>query len=328
METIKHKVAVLGSGPAGYSAAIYLSRGDIETDLYQGPEPGGQLATTTLVENYAGFADGIQGPDLMEAMQKQAAKFGAIIILNAVESIKQLANKKWELTLLTGEQKEYDAVIAATGASYRWLGLEDEDKFKGKGLSACATCDAFFYKGKNVFVVGGGDSAMEEALFISKFAASVTIINRTESYKASKIMYDRAKSNPKISFINNSSIIKYNGGKELESVTLIDTLTKVETTHSIDGVFLAIGHVPNTGYGKDYFTVDALGYIMPLSKQFEVNDLSEVQIKIALRYRTATALDGLFVAGDVQDPLYRQAISAAGSGCEASLDAMRYLESL
>jgi len=299
-----YSVAVIGSGPAGLTAALYTARADLKTLVFTGIQPGGQLTTTTEIENFPGVADGTTGPDLMVTMRKQAEKFGAVMVDEEVSSVDF---KSSPLKLSVGEKKyTADVVVIATGASARWLGVPGEKELIGRGVSACATCDAFFYKGKDVAVVGGGDAAMEEALFLTKFANSVTVIHRREELRASKIMIDRAKSNPKIKFIWNTEVRNVNGALKLESITIENIKENKVTELPLDGVFVAIGHVPNTTIFKDQIEIDEKGYIV-------------------LHGESKTDVDGVFVAGDVYDHRYKQAITAAGSGCKAAIDAEKYL---
>lgn len=294
---------IIGSGPAGYTAAIYAARSGHGPLMFAGDQVGGQLVTTTEVDNFPGFPDGILGPDLMAAMRKQAEKFGTKVVEKNVTSVDLKADTK---KVIVGEEVyEAKAVIIATGASARRLGIENEKKFYGKGVSACATCDGFFYKGKKVFVVGGGDAAMEEAVFLTKYAESVTIVNRSEVLRASEIMQAKAKANPKISFIMNATVEDILGDAKVASVKLKDAKTGEVKEMLIDGIFTAIGHVPNTKMFEGQLRLDKVGYIIP-------------------KNIVATDLPGVFVAGDVADPRYRQAASAAGTGCMAALEVERY----
>ena len=308
---MKRKVIIIGTGPAGFTAALYAGRANMEPLIFEGPQPGGQLTITTDVENYPGFPDGVMGPELMELFRKQAKRFGT-------ETLTQMVDKvdfsKRPFKVYSGD-KEYigDSIIISTGASAKLLGLESEKRLMGYGVSACATCDAFFFKDKKVFVIGGGDSAMEEATFLTKFASSVTIVHRRDSFRASKIMQDRALSNDKIDVIWNSEVVDLIGDekdKGLEKVILNNVTTNEKTEHLVDGLFLGIGHSPNSVLFKDYLALDEKGYIITKP------DSSE------------TSLEGVFAAGDIQDTKYMQAITAAGSGCMAAMDAERYLEEL
>jgi thioredoxin reductase (NADPH) len=297
------KVIIIGSGPAGYTAAIYAARAELAPVMFSGEAIGGQLMTTTEVENFPGFPDGILGPDLMAAMRRQAEKFGAKIIEKSVTAVDLRSDPK-KITV-GGEVFEAKAVIIATGASARRLNLPGENKFYGKGLSACATCDGFFYKGKKAIVVGGGDAAMEEANFLTKFAAEVTILVRTEKIRASRIMQERAEANPKIKFVFNASIVSYLGEGKITGARVKDSITGKETDMPIDGIFTAIGHDPNTKIFEGQLPMEK-GYIVP-----------EGSVR--------TPIPGVFAAGDVADWRYRQAVSAAGTGCMAALEAEKYL---
>ena len=308
---MKRKVIIIGTGPAGLTAALYAGRANMEPLIFEGPQPGGQLTITTDVENYPGFPNGVMGPELMDLFRKQAQRFGAETLSLMVDKV-DLSSKPFKVWAGDNEYLS-DSIIISTGASAKLLGLESEKRLMGYGVSACATCDAFFFKDKKVFVVGGGDSAMEEAIFLTKFASSVTIIHRRDAFRASKIMQDRALSNDKINVIWNSEVVDMIGDekdKGLESVILKNLLTNEETNHLVDGLFLGIGHSPNSDLFKDYLDLNEKGYI--LTKP----DTSE------------TSLGGVFAAGDIQDTKYMQAITAAGSGCMAAIDAERYLETL
>jgi len=306
-----YEIVIIGTGPAGLTAAIYAARANRSTLILEGPEPGGQLTTTTEVETYPGFENGIQGPELMEIFRKQAQRFKAVTVYETANKV-DFSQRPYKV--YTDGPNEYtaDAVIIATGARAKRLNIPSEDKFYGFGISGCATCDGFFYRGKKVFVVGGGDTAMEDALYLTHFAESVTIVHRREEFRASKIMVERAKSNPKISFLLNSVIDEYLGTekmgmKSLTGVKIKNTQTGEITEHSVDGVFLAIGHTPNTDIFKGIIETDPVGYIITKGKS------------------TYTNVEGVFACGDVQDPTYRQAVSAAGSGCSAAIDADRWL---
>ena len=308
---MKRKVIIIGTGPAGFTAALYAGRANMEPLIFEGPQPGGQLTITTDVENYPGFPDGVMGPELMELFRKQAKRFGTETLTQMVDKV-DFSQRPFKV--YSGD-KEYigDSIIISTGASAKLLGLESEKRLMGYGVSACATCDAFFFKDKKVFVIGGGDSAMEEATFLTKFASSVTIVHRRDSFRASKIMQDRALSNDKIDVIWNSEVVDLIGDekdKGLEKVILNNVLTNEKTEHAVDGLFLGIGHSPNSVLFKDYLDLDEKGYIVTKP------DSSE------------TSLEGVFAAGDIQDTKYMQAITAAGSGCMAAMDAERYLEEL
>ena len=304
------KVIIIGSGPAGLTAAIYAGRANLKPLVFEGIQPGGQLTITTDVENYPGFPDGVMGPDLMDSFRKQAQRFGAD---TRFENVDKVDFSEVPFKVYVGE-KEYKSmsIIISTGASAKLLGLDSEARLMGHGVSACATCDAFFYKNKEVLVVGGGDSAMEEASYLTKFASKVTIVHRRDSFRASKIMQDRALSNEKIDVMWNSSIIEMNGDPAkngLESVTIKDTLTGDIRNHKCDGVFLGIGHEPNSQLFSEILKLDSSGYII-------TNPDS-----------TQTSIEGVFAAGDIQDHVYRQAVTAAGSGCMAAIEVERFLES-
>ena len=302
-----NNVIIIGSGPAGYTAAIYAARANLKPILVSGFQPGGQLTITTDVENYPGYEDPIQGPWLMDQMQKQAAHVGTEIINSQV--IEFFINEDVKkLNLDNGTTLNAKTVIISTGAQARWLGLENESKFQGHGLSACATCDGFFFKDKEVAVIGGGNSAAEEALFLTKFATKVYLIHRRDKLRAEKILQDRLKENSKIEFIWNSEVTKFNGNDDLESVDLLNKKDNQTSTLKIDGVFIAIGHDPATQLFKGQLKMDDGGYI--------ITDPDS----------TKTSIDGVFAAGDVKDKIYRQAVTAAGMGCMAALEVEKYLD--
>jgi thioredoxin reductase (NADPH) len=303
------KVVIIGSGPAGYTAAIYAARAMLEPILIQGIQPGGQLTITTDVENYPGFADVIQGPWLMEQMEKQAAHVGTKIVTDHVTRL-ELSQRPFRLTCDSGDVYFAETVVLATGAQARWLGLPSEEKFKGFGVSACATCDGFFYRGKEVVVVGGGNTAVEEALFLTNFASRVTIVHRRDHFRAERILQDRLFKNPKIKVIWDSVIDQIDGAETPAKVThvrLKNVKTGALTELPADGVFVAIGHAPATDLVKGQVKLKSSGYV-------EVAPNS-----------TATSVPGLFAAGDVADEVYRQAVTAAGLGCMAALEAERFL---
>ena len=303
------KVVIIGSGPAGYTAAIYAARAMLEPILIQGIQPGGQLTITTDVENYPGFADVIQGPWLMEQMEKQAAHVGTKIVTDFVTKL-ELSQRPFRLTCDSGDVYFAETVVLATGAQARWLGLPSEEKFKGFGVSACATCDGFFYRGKEVVVVGGGNTAVEEALFLTNFASKVTIVHRRDHFRAERILQDRLFKNPKIKVIWDSVIDQIDGAETPAKVThvrLKNVKTGALTKLPADGVFVAIGHAPATDLVKGQVKLKSSGYV-------EVAPNSP-----------ATSVPGLFAAGDVADEVYRQAVTAAGLGCMAALEAERFL---
>ena len=302
-----NNVIIIGSGPAGYTAAIYAARANLKPILVSGFQPGGQLTITTDVENYPGYEDPIQGPWLMDQMQKQAAHVGTEIINSQVTEVFLNEDIK-KLNLDNGTTLNAKTVIISTGAQARWLGLENESKFQGHGLSACATCDGFFFKDKEVAVIGGGNSAAEEALFLTKFATKVYLIHRRDKLRAEKILQDRLKENSKIEFIWNSEVTKFNGNDDLESIDLLNKKDNQTSTLKIDGVFIAIGNDPATQLFKGQLKMDDGGYI--------ITDPDS----------TKTSIDGVFAAGDVKDKIYRQAVTAAGMGCMAALEVEKYLD--
>src|SRR5258707_553417 len=306
---IHAKVVIIGSGPAGYSAAIYAARAMLEPVLIQGIQPGGQLTITTDVENYPGFADVIQGPWLMEQMEKQAAHVGTKIVTDLVTDL-DLSQRPFRLKCDSGSVYLAETVILATGAQARWLGMPSEEKFKGFGVSACATCDGFFYRGKEVVVVGGGNTAVEEALFLTNFASQVTIVHRRDHFRAERILQDRLFKHPRIKVVWDSAINEICGSANPDKVThvrLKDVKTGTLTEVPADRVFIAIGHAPATDLVAGHIKLKHSGYI-------EVAPNS-----------TATSVPGLFAAGDVADEVYRQAVTAAGLGCMAALEAERFL---
>jgi thioredoxin reductase (NADPH) len=304
-----HDVIIIGSGPAGFTAALYAARGNLQPVVFEGAQPGGQLTITTDVENYPGFPEGIMGPELMQRFKEQAARFGAEIFAETVTEVG--LDRGSPFTVRSSERElKSRTVIISTGASARLLGLPDEDRFMGHGLSACATCDGFFFRDREVLVVGGGDSAIEEATFLTRFASRVTIVHRRDELRASKIMQDRARKNEKIDFMWNTVIDAYLGepGEKLTGVRLRDTQTDETREVETGGVFLGIGHVPNTGLFEGLLDMDDNGYL------------------ITVPGRTRSSIEGVFACGDVQDSYYRQAVTAAGSGCMAAIEAERWIE--
>ena len=311
MKTVQKNVIIIGSGPAGYTSALYLARAGYSPLVIAGAlTPGGQLMNTTEVENYPGFADGILGPDLMEAMQKQAEKFGAQILLNDVISVDFNGDLK-AVTTDDGVTYTSKAVIVSTGSQVRKLGVPGEQEYSGRGVSYCATCDGFFFREKPIVVVGGGDSAFEEALFLTRFGSCVTLIHRRDSFRASKIMVDRARKNSKINFVLDSVVCSVNGvDGDAQSVTVKNVKTGETQNIEASGIFVAIGHSPSTSF---------------LNGALDLNEDGTIAVQGA---STRTSIPGVFAAGDVVDSVYRQAISAAGMGCRAALDAQAYLNDL
>jgi len=302
-------VVIVGSGPAGWTAAIYVARANLSPVVFEGMEPGGQLMTTTEVENFPGFEHGIQGPELMRIMREQAKRVGTEVRSEFITKLEPQQDGTFVLTREKGEQIQAKAVILATGATARRLGLESEKALYGKGVSACATCDGFFFRNKRVMVVGGGDSAMEEASFLTRFASEVIIAHRRDAFRASKAMQDRVFANPKIRVLWNKEVTEILGQEQgfVTGVRLRDTQTQQEEEMAIDGVFAAIGHVPNVSLVEHLLELDEHRYIKTVPGT------------------ARTSIPGLFACGDVQDRIYRQAITAAGSGCMAALEAERYL---
>ena len=300
-------LAIIGSGPAGYTAGIYASRASLKPVLFEGLESGGQLMLTTDVENYPGFDSGIMGPDLMQIFKKQAERFGTEIKTETINSIKKIDGG---FSLESAKDSyEFKSVIISSGASAKWLDIKGEKELQGHGVSACATCDGFFFKEKEVIVVGGGDSAMEEALFLTKFAKKVYIVHRRDSFRASKIMQDRALGNDKIEVLWNKEVTEIHGSESVESVSLADTKDGSSSEVNIDGVFTAIGHTPNVDFLDGLVELDEKGYV-----------------KTGFTTETSTSVPGVFAAGDVADSIYRQAVTAAGTGCQAAIDAERWLD--
>lgn len=307
----KRDVIIIGSGPAGLTAAIYTARANLKPLLFEGSQPGGQLMITTEVENFPGFKDGIMGPDLMEELRAQAERFGTEIETEDVEKVELKGDKKIVYT----EDETYEAktVIIATGATANLLGLENEGRLMGRGVSACATCDGFFFADKEICVIGGGDSAMEEATFLTKFASKVYLIHRRDQFRASKIMVKKAEENPKIEFVLDTIPVDVLGDEKVSGVRLKNVKTGETSDLEVEGMFVAIGHTPSTKLFEGQLEMDEKGYIVTGSNKAKI---------------TATNVPGVFACGDVQDSIYRQAITAAGSGCAAALDAERYLEAM
>jgi thioredoxin reductase (NADPH) len=302
-----YEVVIVGSGPAGYTAALYAARANLDVLLFQGFEVGGQLMLTSDVENYPGYRDGVMGPDMMDDFEAQAARFGAKMRPENVERV-DFSERPFRLWAEgEGEPVLARSVVIATGAKAKWLGLPGEERLMGRGVSGCATCDGFFFKDKKVAVVGGGDTAMEEALFLTKFAAEVLLIHRREGFRASKIMLDRARKNPKITFITDTVIQDVLGGESVEGIRIKNLKTGEEREVEVDGFFAAIGHAPATGIFEGQVEMDEGGYILQ-------------------KENTMTSVPGVFAAGDVSDKRYRQAVTAAGDGCRAAIDAERWLE--
>ncbi|KIC90029.1 MULTISPECIES: thioredoxin-disulfide reductase [unclassified Flavihumibacter] len=299
---------IIGSGPAGYTAAIYAARAALKPVLYQGIQPGGQLTITTEVENYPGYADGVQGPEMMVHFEKQAVRMGADIRFGLATKV-DFSNRPFKVTIDEEKEITADAVIIATGASAKWLGLESEQRLNGFGVSACAVCDGFFFRGKEVAIVGAGDTAAEEALYLSKLTSTVHMIVRKgeDGMKASKVMQDRVKATPNIKVYWNSETDEILGDNKVQAVRIHNNLTGEKTEVPVSGFFVAIGHQPNSDIFKGWLTMDEAGYIQTVPGTSKTN------------------IEGVFAAGDVQDKIYRQAVTAAGSGCMAALDAERFL---
>ena len=308
METEKVSILIIGSGPAGYTAAIYAARANMKPLLYQGIQPGGQLTITTEVENYPGYPDGIQGPEMMVHFEKQAARMGADIRYGLATKVDFSGDVK-KVWIDDDKLIEADAVIISTGASAKWLGIPSEERLNGFGVSACAVCDGFFFKGKEVAIVGAGDTAAEEAHYLSKMCTTVHMFVRKEAMRASKVMQDRVMNTPNIKIYFNTETDEILGEKKVEGVRILNTKTNTKQEIPVSAFFVAIGHSPNSGIFKDYVTMDETGYILTVPGT------------------TKTNVEGVFASGDVQDKNYRQAVTAAGSGCMAALDAERYLTS-
>jgi len=306
MSNAVENVIIIGSGPAGLTAAIYAARANLNPLMIEGEEVGGQLMTTTDVENFPGFPEGVMGPELMEFTKKQAARFGTRFISKNVSKV-DLAKPPFKVWV--GEQLyQAKTLIISTGASAKYLGLPSEKKFLGRGVSACATCDGAFFKNLNVSVIGGGDTAMEEANFLTRFAKKVWVIHRRDSFRASKIMSDRVLNNPKIEVIWDTALDEVLGEKQVQAIRIHNLKTNAKTEMPMDGVFIAIGHKPNTDIFKGQLAMNDVGYLITEGKS------------------TYTSVPGVFACGDVQDPIYRQAVTAAGTGCMAAMDAERWLE--
>lgn len=302
----RHAVVIIGTGPAGFTAAVYAARANLKPVVFRGPEPGGQLVTTTDVENYPGFPDGIMGPEMMEKFEGQAVRFGADVRYGMVTRV-DLSERPFKLLVDDETPITADAVIVSTGASAKYLGLPNEQRLLGRGVSACATCDGAFFRDVEVAVVGGGDTAMEEAMFLTRFASRVYVIHRRDELRASQIMQDRAMANSKITFLWSTAVKDVIGEQQVEGLRLLDLKTNEERDLPLEGFFVAIGHQPNTAVFKDWLKMDAVGYI-----ETEAGS-------------TRTNIEGVFACGDAQDSVYRQAVTAAGTGCMASIDAERWL---
>lgn len=305
-EDTVHDVIIIGSGPAGYTAAIYTARAELKPVVFEGSSFGGALMTTTEVENFPGFRDGIMGPDLMDQMREQALRFGADLQMEDIEAV-SLGGPIKTVTTAGGETFRARAVILAMGAAARYLGVPGEQELLGRGVSACATCDGFFFKDQDIAVIGGGDSAMEEATFLTRFARSVTLVHRRDEFRASRIMLDRARDNAKIAFLTNTTVLGVEGTDTVTGLRVHNTITGEDSTLPVTGVFVAIGHDPRSELVADVLDVDEDGYVLTQGRS------------------SHTSLEGVFASGDLVDRTYRQAITAAGSGCAAAIDAERWL---
>ncbi|WP_142305509.1 thioredoxin-disulfide reductase, partial [Mycobacterium intracellulare] len=301
-----HDVIIIGSGPAGYTAALYAARAQLAPVVFEGTSFGGALMTTTEVENYPGFRDAIMGPELMDQMREQALRFGADLRMEDVESV-SLEGAVKSVTTSEGDTVRGRAVILAMGAAARYLGVPGEQELLGRGVSSCATCDGFFFKDQDIAVIGGGDSAMEEATFLTRFARSVTLVHRREEFRASRIMLERARANDKITFLTNKAVEAVEGAETVTGLRLRDTVSGAESTLAVSGVFVAIGHDPRSELVREVLETDADGYVLVRGRT------------------TSTSIEGVFAAGDLVDRTYRQAVTAAGSGCSAAIDAERWL---
>ncbi len=307
MSQEKIKVLILGSGPAGYTAAIYAARAGLNPVMYQGPQPGGQLTITNDVENFPGYPDGIQGPQMMDDLRKQAERFGTDIRFGMATAVDFSIPMAHKVIIDDNLELVAETIIISTGASAKWLGLESEQRLNGMGVSACAVCDGFFYRGQDVAIVGAGDTACEEAHYLSKLARKVTMLVRRDEFRASQIMQKRVMSTPNIEILFNTDTVEVLGEHGVDSVKVVNNKTQIESIIPVTGFFVAIGHQPNTAIFKDYVELDEAGYI------------------ITEKGTTLTKTEGVFACGDAQDKIYRQAVTAAGTGCMAALDAERYL---